>query len=203
MLVFNELVLSGMLAAIAKPVLEWTKIAACAERPGAVLFWRFGDFAANLLSRTVLYSAPPSSEPPAIPTPRGKPLILFDGVCLLCATFVHFVLDHDQHSAFDFAPLQGATGTKLLTQAGLPLDVSTMVLVDEAGVHVRSTAALRVIARCGLPYSWLRILLWLLPAPLRDAGYKMVASVRYLVFGKDDGTTCRRMTKAIRQRFHE
>ena len=83
------------------------------------------------------------------------------------------------------------------------IDVSTMVLVDEAGVHVRSTAALRVIARCGLPYSWLRILLWLLPAPLRDAGYKMVASVRYLVFGKDDGTTCRRMTKAIRQRFHE
>lgn len=87
-----------------------------------------------------------------------------------------------------------------LKAAGLPLDVSTMVLIDEAGTHVRSTAALRVIARCGAPYSWLFAAI-LIPRPLRDLGYKMVAAARYRLFGQDDGTTCRRMTKAIRKRF--
>ena len=37
--------------------------------------------------------------------------------------------------------------------------------------------------------------------PLRDLGYSIVAAVRYRVFGKDDGATCRRMTKALRARF--
>ena len=32
-------------------------------------------------------------------------------------------------------------------------DLSTMVLIDEAGVHVRSTAALRVLTRCGWKYA--------------------------------------------------
>ena len=41
----------------------------------------------------------------------------------------------------------------------------------------------------------------LLPRPLRDLGYKGVASVRYRLFGQDDGSTCRRMTKAVRTRF--
>jgi predicted DCC family thiol-disulfide oxidoreductase YuxK len=135
-------------------------------------------------------------------TPNGRPIILFDGVCLLCSTFIHFVLDHDPEAAFDFAPLQGPTGKKLLKLHGLPLDVSTVVLIDECGHHVRSTAALRVLARCSAPYSYLAAFLWL-PRPLRDLGYKMVAAVRYRLFGQDDGSTCRRMTKAIRTRFHE
>ena len=196
MLVFNDFVVSGLIPAIAKPVLEWSKIAACAERPGAVLFWRFGDFAANLLSRLL-----PKRPPP--PPSAQRPIILFDGVCLLCATFIHFVLDHDKAGAFDFAPLQGPTGTALLTKHGLPLDVSTMVLIDEAGVHVRSTAALRVLRRCSAPYSWLGATAIWLPRPVRDLGYKTVAALRYRLFGKDDGSTCRRMTKAIRSRFHE
>ena len=62
----------------------------------------------------------------------------FDGVCLLCAGFVHFVLDHDHEASLDFAPLQGRTGASLLQAAGMPLDVSTVVLIDEEGVHVRS-----------------------------------------------------------------
>ena len=39
------------------------------------------------------------------------------------------------------------------------------------------------------------------PRPLRDLGYSCVAAVRYRLFGKDDGGSCRRMTKAMRARF--
>ena len=40
---------------------------------------------------------------------------------------MQFVLDHDAEGSVDFATLQGKLGTELLAEAGLPLDVSTMV----------------------------------------------------------------------------
>jgi len=51
---FNGLVVGGVIAPITKWLIEWTKVAACAERPVGVLFWRFGDWFSCLLSRTVL-----------------------------------------------------------------------------------------------------------------------------------------------------
>ena len=133
--------------------------------------------------------------------PSRRVRAVFDGVCLLCAGFIHFVLDHDPEGLFDFASLQGETGTALLTKHGLPLDVSTMVLIEADGsVHTRSTAALRVLKRCTMPYC-LAYAAIALPRPLRDLGYKLVARYRYVLFGKDDGSQCRRMTKAIRHRF--
>jgi len=144
---------------------------------------------------------------PSVSMPEGRGLVLFDGVCLLCNGFVHFVIDHEKQSGehdfrFSFATLQSEEGMSYLTAAGLPLDVSTVVVIDEAGVHTRSTAALRVLKHCGMPYALLYYLFILLPAPLRDLGYKAVAAVRYRLFGKDDGeSTCRMMSKAIRPRF--
>ena len=73
------------------------------------------------------------------------------------------------------------------------------MLIDERGSHVRSTAALRVLLHCGMPWSLLYIFM-LLPRVLRDLGYKMVAASRYTVFGKEEGA-CRRMTKDMRRRF--
>ena len=46
---------------------------------------------------------------------------------------------------FAFATLQSGVGVSYLEAAGLPLDVSSVVLIDEDGVHTRSTAALRVL----------------------------------------------------------
>ena len=83
----------------------------------------------------------------------ARPLVLFDGVCLLCSTFVQFVLDHNADETITFAALQSAVGEAVLQKAGLPLDVSTVVYIDEAGVHTRSTAALRVLQRCRLAYA--------------------------------------------------
>ena len=189
---FNGVVVEGSIGAVVKGVLEWTKVAACAERPIGVYFWKFGDAAANFLSRRVL--------PPPAP-PATRPLILFDGVCLLCSTFVHFVLDHDEEEAIDFAALQSDYGKAALLRHGMTSDLSTMVFIDEDGAHVRSTAALRVLSRCGLPYSLIYRAAILLPRPLRDLGYKCVAAVRYRVFGQDDGSSCRRLTKTMRKRF--
>lgn len=85
------------------------------------------------------------------------------------------------------------------THAPLQRDLSTVVLIDEAGAHVRSTAALRVLRHLGTPYQCLYSLV-LIPRPLRDLGYKLVAASRYSLFGKDE-EVCRRMSAEIKRRF--
>ena len=89
----------------------------------------------------------------------------------------------------------------LLAKHGLKDDLSTVVLIDERGAHVRSTATLRVVLFCGAPYAALYYMFVCVPPPLRDVGYKLVAATRYRLFGKDDGGSCWRMTKDMKRRF--
>lgn len=130
----------------------------------------------------------------------GEALLLFDGVCVMCSAFVHYVVDRDPEGRFKFAPLQSDIGASLLERHGLPKDMSTVVLIEAGTAHVRSTAALKVLAHCSRVWWFLATLLLLIPAPLRDMGYRAVAHTRYNVFGKDEDV-CRRATPAMRERI--
>lgn len=211
-LAFNGLVLSGSLAAFAKRMIEWSKVACAAERPVGVWIWRVADALTNGLSRIIKPPDRSASARERVRTADGEAVLLFDGVCLLCSGFVHFVIDHDPPTAppdeperppfrFSFATLQSEEGLSFLRAAGLPTDVSTVVLVDEEGAHTRSTAALRVLRHCGRRWAWMyHAFIWV-PTPLRDLGYRAIAAARYRVFGRDEGETCRMMSKALRKRF--
>ena len=87
-----------------------------------------------------------------------------------------------------------------MERIGAPLDLSTVVLIQGKTFHTRSSAALRTIAMMDWPYRGLSVF-WLLPYPLRDLGYNMVAKVRYRVFGKMD--SCREPSGDFRKRFIE
>lgn len=138
--------------------------------------------------------APPKktrSRPDAV-----RPVILFDGVCNLCNAMVRWVVEHDADGWFRFAPLQSEAARRLLDAAGAEAGAAkgnsrtasagpggTMALVDQDGVHFRSTAALRVAKRLEFPWSllgWLSVV----PRPLRDAVYDCVAGNRYRWFGR-------------------
>ncbi len=128
-----------------------------------------------------------------------QPLLLFDGVCNLCNGAVNFVIDHDRDGRVAFAPLQSPLGAQVAAAAGVaPGAMSTMILVDGGEAHVRSDAALRLARYLGFPWSLLRALR-LVPRPLRDAAYGIVARHRYRWFGRSD--TCRVPTPEIRARF--
>ena len=138
---------------------------------------------------------------PGPPTPSaGHAIICFDGVCLLCSAFIHFVIDHDPAERFLFCPLQSEVGQNYVSGWGLKNDISTIVVIDEDGAHVRSRAALRVLRHLGRPWSFLYCFTCV-PAPITDVGYRTVAALRYHLFGKEDDATCRRMTKDMRRRF--
>lgn len=125
-------------------------------------------------------------------------IIVFDGVCVLCNGWVRFLLKHDRKGRYRFAAMQGEAGQSLLAAHGLdPHDPSSFLLV-EGGQAWRNTDAIRrVIA--GLGGSWrIAHALVLLPRPLRDALYRLVARNRYRLFGV---TTCHVPDAAERRRF--
>ena len=113
-------------------------------------------------------------------------IVVFDAQCLLCSRSVHFLLRHDHEGVFQFASIQGATGRALLVNAGLSIDgLQTMVLCDGERVWEQTAALLRVLHGLGWPWRLARVA-WLVPAPLRDALYRVVARNRYRLFGRTE-----------------
>jgi predicted DCC family thiol-disulfide oxidoreductase YuxK len=134
------------------------------------------------------------------PQPRnGESILLFDGVCNLCNGIVKFILERDARKAIRFASLQSAYGQDALKRFGLdPLTFNSLVLVEGERHYQRSTGVLRILRTLGWPYKAFYPLI-LIPAPLRDPAYDLVARTRYRVFGKRE--TCMIPTPGIRERF--
>ncbi len=117
------------------------------------------------------------------------PLVLYDGVCGLCSRTVLWLIDHDPHRALRFAPLQGSTTAALrATYPDIPQNLDSVVLIDAGRMHLRSKVFLYGARYLTRPWRWAYALRWL-PGPLLDLSYRLVAALRYRIWGKFD--TCR------------
>lgn len=131
-------------------------------------------------------------------TQGGAPIVFFDGVCGLCNSSVDFVLRHDRRGRLRFAPLQGEMAARLLPAADRE-NLGSLVLWSEGHTFRRSTAVVRILWQLGGFWTIPAACLWLIPAPLRNGGYRLVAALRYRLFGKKE--TCRLPTPEERGRF--
>ena len=125
-------------------------------------------------------------------------ILFFDGVCGLCNKAVDFVLARDPEGHFQFAPLQGETARQLLSPADAS-DLSSMVLLVYGRTYRQSSAAVRILWQLSLGWQIVGTLLWLIPLPNRNLGYRLVACHRYRFFGRHE--TCRMPTPAERSKF--
>ena len=109
----------------------------------------------------------------------GRPVIVFDGGCLLCSRSIAWVAAHDPDGRFVFTPAGSRTARELLAPLGLDVDApGTVVLVEGGRAYLRSDAALRVAGQLpGWP-AWLRVFTWV-PRAWRDAVYLFVARHRH------------------------
>lgn len=140
----------------------------------------------------------PQSAAPIVTAPDELPIVFFDGVCGLCNRSIDFILRRDQRGVFRVTPLQGETAEQLLETADRER-LGSLVVRISGRTYRRSSAVVRVLWRLGPAWKAVGTLLWLIPLPLRDLGYRAVASNRYRWFGKKE--TCRLPTEAERARF--
>jgi predicted DCC family thiol-disulfide oxidoreductase YuxK len=129
----------------------------------------------------------------------AEQIVVFDGVCCLCAHGLKFLLAHERDHVLRFAAAQSAAGRELLRRHGFdPQDLKTFVFIKEGVVYVRSDGALEVARHLRLPWRMFR-LLRLLPRRLRDSIYDLVARNRYRWFGKQE--SCIVPSPELRSRF--
>ena len=110
------------------------------------------------------------------------------------------MLDWDRVGRCRFAALQSGAGRDLLQRAGRsPDDISSIVLVEAGGSHVKSDAILRIAQRLEIPFPLLAGLGLLVPQFARDAVYDGVANNRYAFFGQS--AECRLSDARFDDRF--
>ena len=130
---------------------------------------------------------------------KNYSIILFDGVCNLCTWSVQFIIKRDPQGRFRFASMQSPTGQRLLKDCGLnPETTDTFVLIEGQSHFTKSDAILKVATYLSGIWPLFR-LFSLIPRPIRDPAYHLIARNRYTWFGKRN--TCMIPSKELLVRF--
>lgn len=126
-------------------------------------------------------------------------IVLFDGVCSFCNSSVMFLIKRDHSELLSFSSLQSSYGQKLLEEFNLPKnDFDSFIYITNGKVYSKSTAALKIARKLSFPYNLLYGFI-LIPIPIRDKVYSIIARNRYRLFRKK--TLCEIPPEHIRKRF--
>ena len=114
-----------------------------------------------------------------------KKIILFDGVCNLCSKSVNFIIKYDKADHFRFASIQSKEGKKIIKKYLIDINKNdSIVLIANERISYRSNAVFTILFY--LKTIWRILLIFsVLPSPIRDLFYKVIAKSRYKVFGKN------------------
>jgi predicted DCC family thiol-disulfide oxidoreductase YuxK len=117
---------------------------------------------------------------------RQGGIVLFDGTCAFCEGAVTFIARRDPAGYFRFGASQTPAAAAILAAHGIPREgARSLVLIEDGVVYLRSTASLRVARHLVRPWNLLAVFL-LVPAPLRDPFYRIVAAIRHRVAGRSN-----------------
>jgi predicted DCC family thiol-disulfide oxidoreductase YuxK len=123
------------------------------------------------------------NDPAVPPFPDDKPIIVFDGNCVLCSGFAKFIVRTDRARSFRLMAAQTPLGAALYRHYGLaPLDYESNILIEGGSAWTKSEGTIRIFERLGLPWSLMGIAR-LLPRAVRDRLYEIVARNRLRWFG--------------------
>ncbi|MDJ0899609.1 MAG: DCC1-like thiol-disulfide oxidoreductase family protein [Xenococcus sp. MO_188.B8] len=127
-----------------------------------------------------------------------KPIVFFDGECIMCNKFVDILLNIDKAGAIIIAPLQGQTAAKLLPPLPNNREEWSIFYIDQGEISAQSDAFLNICRRLGGIWSILS-LFKIIPRSIRDYIYRVIARNRYQLFGRR--STCRMPNEQEKSRF--
>ena len=124
------------------------------------------------------------TDPAVPPFPDDRPILLFDGDCMMCSAFVHFILRADRRHRLRLLAAQTPIGAALYRHYDLVHgDYETNILLEDGRAWLKSEGSIRVFERLGFPWS-LMALGRILPRPVRDRLYEFIARNRLRWVGR-------------------
>lgn len=150
------------------------------------------------MDQPIMTATPFVTDQTALNYKSNGMVVYFDGICGFCNGTVNFLLKHDPQGKLTYAPLQGETARERLDPAEVT-DLNTLIVTINDRKYHRSAAVVRILWQLGGIWNVLGSILWVIPQPIRDAGYRLVAKFRYRIFGKHE--SCRLPSPEERDRF--
>ncbi|MDQ6628374.1 MAG: DCC1-like thiol-disulfide oxidoreductase family protein [Pseudomonadota bacterium] len=137
---------------------------------------------------------------PAVPSfADDRPIVVFDGHCVLCAGFARFLLRHDSRRLVRLLPAQTHLGRAIYHHYGLdPIKFKTNLLIADGRVWAKSAGTIRIFALLGFPWSACQVLR-LFPTGWLDRLYDAIARNRFRWFGYR--ATCLLVDPGFEDRF--
>ncbi len=130
---------------------------------------------------------------------KKNPIILFDGICNLCDNSVLFIIKKDDQNVFKFATLQNSAAQAYLKNKKPALNnIDSILLVTSHKIYTKSSAALMIAKKLKGLYPLLFIF-YIIPKPIRDLVYNIIAKNRYKWYGKKE--SCMIPTPELKNKF--
>ena len=121
---------------------------------------------------------------------KSSDILLLDGDCGLCnrlAIFIEKNLDTDK--TISFQPIDSIKAQKLIQNFPKDQqDIDTVYLYMNHKSFIRSSAAIRCLLFLKWYWKVWYPVFWIVPLPLRDLVYKIIAKYRHQIFSKPE--TC-------------
>jgi predicted DCC family thiol-disulfide oxidoreductase YuxK len=134
-----------------------------------------------------------------VPPTSDHGVVLFDGTCAFCERSVRFIASRDPRGYFRFGASQTPPAQALLAQYGeTRTSTRSIVLIEGRTVYRKSTAVLRIARRLRFPWS-LAVAFLVVPRPIRDGVYGVVAAIRHRLAGRSNA--CEIPPPEIRERL--
>ena len=117
-----------------------------------------------------------------------RDFLLLDGDCGLChrlATFIDKRLANGRDLAYRPIASEDAQ-TLIATFPQKQQDADSVYLFRNGKSYIRSAAAIRCVLYMKWYYSMWFPILWIIPLPLRNIGYRIIAKYRHRFFKKTD-----------------
>ncbi|MCO6430675.1 MAG: DUF393 domain-containing protein [Deltaproteobacteria bacterium] len=132
---------------------------------------------------------------------KGRDLVFFDGECGMCHRFVEMAVNEDRLGRFQFAPRGGETYAKVMQQ-GVPLEgvASIRVVRPDKKVLFKSTASIYILEGLGGLWRVLAGAARIVPLPIRDFIYSIIAAIRHRISSKPEGS-CPVVPDKLKGRF--
>lgn len=151
------------------------------------------------LAALYLFTFDPGWIPPR--RTRRPVQVLYDGECRICQGWTRFLVAEDLRHVFRFAPLQGPTANRLLTdRIRERYPESVLVRLASGEVMAYSRGALYVLDCLGGIWRVLAILARLFPLAFRDRCYSFAAAMRQRFTSPAD-TACPVLPRRLASRF--
>jgi predicted DCC family thiol-disulfide oxidoreductase YuxK len=140
-------------------------------------------------------------SPPARSSASRRPLVFFDGDCMMCNRLARSLLALDSKGRLDLAPLGGVTFQERIPEsirASLP---DSIILSEADGtVYTHLDAVRRIGSHVGGIPRIVSILCGLIPRQAQKAIYGWVARMRYRIYGRTV-TSCGLLSASERSRI--